>query len=108
MTLTALLLCAFSLASLSYGWPEPSNSHNSSDVLSTCHRIAAAISGASQVFFPRERVIHSLVILQSDVLSSCTRVLVRHFTCRFFEYRGVCLLGGARLCRGRGQDRKVT
>ena len=62
MALTTLLLCAISLASLSYGWPEPLNSHNSSDLLSTCNQIAGAISGASQVFFPCEYVILSFMI----------------------------------------------
>jgi hypothetical protein len=57
MVLTTLLLCAFSLALLSYGQPETLENHNSSDLLSTCDKIAAAISGASQVFFPRECVI---------------------------------------------------
>ncbi|KAF8486365.1 FAD dependent oxidoreductase [Russula ochroleuca] len=52
MVLTTLLLCAFSLALLSYGQPETLENHNSSDLLSTCDKIAAAISGASQVFFP--------------------------------------------------------
>jgi hypothetical protein len=59
MTLSTLLLCAFSLALLSYGWPEASKNHNSSDLLSTCNQIAAAISNASQVFFPCERIILS-------------------------------------------------
>lgn len=31
--------------------------HNTSDPMSTCDQIAAAVSCASQVFFPRERVI---------------------------------------------------
>jgi hypothetical protein len=57
MALTTLLLCAFSLALLSYGRPETLENHNSSDPLFTCNQIAVAISGASQVFFPRERVI---------------------------------------------------
>ena len=35
---------------------------NSSDLLSACNGIAAAISNASQVFFPRERVILLFVI----------------------------------------------
>ena len=61
MVLSTFLLYAFSLASLSYGWPEVSKSHNSSDLLSTCNRIKVAISNASQVFFPREWVILSFV-----------------------------------------------
>jgi hypothetical protein len=66
MALGTLLLFTFSLASLSYGWPETFEKRNSSDLLCTCNEIAAAISGASQVFFPRERVILSFVILQTD------------------------------------------
>jgi hypothetical protein len=57
MALTTLLICAFSLGLLSYAQPEPSENYNSSDLLSTCNKISAAISGASQVFFPRERVV---------------------------------------------------
>ena len=60
MALTTLLLCAFSLALLSYGQPETLENHNSSHLLCTCNQIAAAVSGASQVFFPRECVILSL------------------------------------------------
>ena len=66
MALTTLLLCAFSLALLSYGLPEALGSRNSPDLLSTCNRIAAAISGASQVFFPCERIILLFTELQSD------------------------------------------
>jgi hypothetical protein len=60
MALT-LLLYALSLALLSYGWPEASKSHNPSELLSTCNQIKAVISSASQVFFPRERVIFTFV-----------------------------------------------
>jgi hypothetical protein len=59
MSLTTLLLCSFSLGLLSYGQPEALGSHNSSDLLYTCNVIAAAVSGASQVFFPRKRIILS-------------------------------------------------
>ncbi|KAF8486357.1 FAD-binding domain-containing protein [Russula ochroleuca] len=52
MAFTTLLLCAFSLGLLSHGQPEAVRNHNSSDLLYTCNKIAAAISGASQVFFP--------------------------------------------------------
>jgi hypothetical protein len=62
MALTTLLLCAISLALLSYGLPEALDSHHSPDLLSTCNQIAAAISGASQVFFPCERIILSFMI----------------------------------------------
>ena len=66
MSLTAfLLLCTFSLVSLSYGRPEALEKRNPSDLQSTCIQIAAAISGASQVFFPRERIILSPMILQA-------------------------------------------
>ena len=66
MALTTLLLCAFSLALLSYGQPDTLEKYNFSDLLSTCNQIAAAISGASQVFFPSERVIFSFLIPPSD------------------------------------------
>jgi hypothetical protein len=58
MALTKLLVCAFSLALLSYGRPEALEKRNS-----PCEKIAAAISGASQVFFPRKRAILSFMIL---------------------------------------------
>ena len=61
MALATLLLCAFFLASSSYGWPEVFEIRNASGLLYTCNKIAAAISGASQVFFPRKRVILSFL-----------------------------------------------
>jgi hypothetical protein len=57
MALRTLLLGAFSLALLSYGQPEALENHNPSDLLCTCNQIALAISDASQVFFPCERVV---------------------------------------------------
>jgi hypothetical protein len=54
MALSKLLVCAFSLALLSYGQPGP-ETPSPSDLLCTCNKIVEAISGASQVFFPRER-----------------------------------------------------
>jgi hypothetical protein len=66
MALATLLLCASSLALLSYGQPETWDNHDSSDLLSTCNQIATAISDVSQVFFPRKRVVFSILILQSD------------------------------------------
>jgi hypothetical protein len=57
MALRTLLLGASSLALLSYGQPEALENHNSSDLLCTCNQIAAAISDASQVSFPCERVV---------------------------------------------------
>ena len=57
MTLTTPLLCAFFLALLSYGLPEASEKRDPSDILRTCNQIAAAISGASQVYFPRKCII---------------------------------------------------
>jgi hypothetical protein len=71
MALAKLLLGAFSLALLSYGLPEPLEKR-SCDFQCACDKIAAAISDASEVFFPRERSILSSVILQSDGLSSFT------------------------------------
>ena len=62
MTLTKLLLlCAFSPALLSYGRPEALKNHNSTDLLCICNQIAAAVSNASQVFFPREGIILPLM-----------------------------------------------
>jgi len=58
MALTSLLLCAVALASRSYGKPAALEARNSSDPLSTCNDIAAAISGASQVFFSRTSLSH--------------------------------------------------
>jgi hypothetical protein len=66
MTLTSFLLFASLLAFRSYGRAEVLEKRNSSDLLWTCNQIAVAISDASQVFFPRERVILSFVIFQSD------------------------------------------
>jgi hypothetical protein len=65
MVSTAHLYCAFFLALRSYGRPEDLEKRS---LISwyTCNQIAAAISGASQVFFPRELIILSFVILQSD------------------------------------------
>ncbi|KAI0273284.1 FAD-binding domain-containing protein [Russula aff. rugulosa BPL654] len=52
MALMLLVLCSFVLALRSYGKPAIFETCNSSDRLCTCNDIAAAISGASQVFFP--------------------------------------------------------
>ena len=65
MVLATLLHCVFSLALLSFSW-QGASEKNPSDPLRTCDQIAAAISGVSQVFFPRERVILSFVILHAD------------------------------------------
>lgn len=65
MVLAMLLFCVFSLVLLSYG-QQGASEKNPSDLLRTCDQIAAAISGVSQVFFPRERVILSFVILYAD------------------------------------------
>jgi hypothetical protein len=58
------LLYAFSLALLSHGQQGVLGllvtRHNSSDLMRTCDQIAAAISPASEVFFPCERVIFSI------------------------------------------------
>ena len=51
MALAALLFCSFYLLILSYGRPE--DAQGPSELRRTCDQIAAAISGASQVFFPR-------------------------------------------------------
>jgi hypothetical protein len=58
MALATLLFCSFSLSILSYGRPEAVQSP--SGLQSTCDQIAAAISGASQVFFPRMCIMYRL------------------------------------------------
>ena len=63
MALITLLLCAFFLVLRSHGQPEAFEKRNSSDILFTCNQIAKAISGASQVFFPRECGIPSFSVL---------------------------------------------
>jgi hypothetical protein len=67
-----LLLYAFSLASLSRGQQEVlsllATTQNSSSPMSTCDQIASAISHASQVFFPRERVILSFGLRYSNLM----------------------------------------
>ena len=54
MTLKLLLSFVFFLELCAYCRTEDLEKHNSSDPVRTCNQIAAAISGASQVFFPRE------------------------------------------------------
>ena len=56
MALVALLFCGFFLSTLSYGQPEAIQ--GSSELQHTCDQISAAISGASQVFFPRTCVMY--------------------------------------------------
>jgi hypothetical protein len=58
MALATLLFCSFSLSILSYGRPEAVRSP--SGLQSTCDQIAVAISGASQVFFPRMCIMYRL------------------------------------------------
>jgi hypothetical protein len=58
MALATLLFCSFSLSILSYGRSEAV--HTPSELQCTCDGIAAAISGASQVFFPRMCVMYRL------------------------------------------------
>jgi hypothetical protein len=58
MALMSLVLCAFALALLSFGKPAVFETGNSPDLLCTCNEIAAAISDASQVFFPRMSPTH--------------------------------------------------
>jgi hypothetical protein len=70
MSLTPLLSLVFFLQLCAYSWAEALEKHNSTDLLRTCNQITAAISGASQVFFPRECVILSFVMLYSDGRSS--------------------------------------
>ena len=61
MTSISHFLLAFLLGfRLYYGQTEALETRNSSDILGKCDQIAAAISGASQVYFPREPVVLSL------------------------------------------------
>ncbi len=57
MLSTTPLLCALSLAALAYGHPGTSDDRATlgatSQFKTTCHRIVAAISNASEVFFSR-------------------------------------------------------
>jgi hypothetical protein len=108
MTLTSIFLFACFLELGARSRAEALEKRNSSDLLWTCNQIAAAISDASEVFFPRECVILSFVILQSDGRSSYARVLARHFTRCCFEFSSIRLLGGARLGRRRQQDCKLS
>jgi hypothetical protein len=66
MDLTTPLLWVFSLALLSYGQQEVLEKHNHSNPIGTCNLISVTISNASQVYFPRERIIISFVILKAD------------------------------------------
>ena len=58
MALATLLFCSFSLSFFSYGRPEAVQSP--SELQCTCDQIAAAISGASQVFFSRMCITYCL------------------------------------------------
>jgi hypothetical protein len=62
-TTIKFLLYSILLGLLSHGQQEVlgllAPAPNSTDLMRTCDQIAAAISSASQVFFPRERVIPS-------------------------------------------------
>ena len=75
MALAPLLLYAFSLALLSLAYDNQQDvfgllatMHNSTDPLNTCDQIAIAISGASQVSFPRKRVILSFGLRHSNLM----------------------------------------
>ena len=63
MALTPLLLCSLTLALLSYGNPVVFEIPNSSDFVCTCNEITAAVSGESQVFFPRMSLSHLLCLI---------------------------------------------
>jgi hypothetical protein len=58
MALATLLFCSFYLSILSYG--RSRSRTGPSDLQCTCDQIVAAISGASQVFFPRMCVMYRL------------------------------------------------
>ena len=65
MSLATSLFCAFFLALASHARHETRENYPNSQFLDTCQKIAADISGASQVFFPRTQLIPSPVILPS-------------------------------------------
>jgi len=56
------LFCAFFPALAPHAQLETQGNHPHSQFLDTCHKIAADISGASQVFFLRAHLIPSTVI----------------------------------------------
>jgi hypothetical protein len=67
MDLTLLLLFVVVLELRSYSRASArASERNSSDLLRACNKIAEAISNASQVFFPRERVTLLFVMPRSD------------------------------------------
>lgn len=74
LTMFKFLLYTFSLAFLSCGQQGVldtlATTYNSSTPRSTCDQIALAISRASQVFFPRERVILSFGLRYSNLMSN--------------------------------------
>lgn len=92
------------LAIASHARPEArENQHH----FHTCHKIARDISSASQLFFPRARLVlfpANPIMLIID--PSCASVYFRHFAFCSIEYTRICLLGGARLGRGCEQDCK--
>jgi hypothetical protein len=75
LTTFKFLLYTFSFALLSHGQQEVlsllATTHNSSDPMRTCDQIAAAaISRASQVFFPRERVVFSFGLRYINLMAN--------------------------------------
>ena len=74
MALAPFLLYAFSLALLSLAYDDQdvfgllATMHNSTDPLNTCDQIAIAISGASQVSFPRKQAILSFRLRYSNLI----------------------------------------
>lgn len=99
MFLTTFIFCAFFLALPSHARFETRENHQ---FLDTCYEIAADISGASQVFFPRAQ----LILFTRDppkliAHPSRTSVRIRHFALCSFEHPELYVLGGARLGRGR-------
>ena len=106
---TTWSLCAFFLAITPHARPETRENHPHSQFLGTCHKIAAGISGASQVFFPREQLIPFTRSPPKLIAHpSHTSVYIRHFALCSFEHPGVCVLGRTRLGRGREQNCKVS
>ena len=87
MLLTAPLLCPSFLALASHTQPETGKNQTHSEFLATCHKIAADISSASQVFFPRAQLI-PLTCDPPKLMAHPSRssVCCRHFALCLFQY----------------------
>ena len=87
MLLTAPLLCTFFLALASHALPETGKNQTHPEFLATCYKIAADISSASQVYFPRAQLI-PLTCDPPKLMAHPSRssLCCRHFALCLFEY----------------------